>query len=87
LLVEIERIDDDRAHDERARTAVRRIHTPLAGCSDSLGRFAEAIDSNPAASDKFERAAERLERTLSILLGDELARSHSARDWARAVSR
>ena len=80
LLVEIERIDDDRKHDERARTAARRMHSTLAGCSDSLERFADAIDSSPAASDKLERGA-------AILLGDELARTRSARAWVRALLR
>jgi hypothetical protein len=85
LLVEIERIDDDRDHDARARTAARRIRAPLLACQRSLQRFGEAIEANPAASKKLERGAERFERTLEILFGGA-ARTLSPRDWARSLA-
>jgi len=74
LLVAIERIDDDAAHDARAREAARRLQEPLIGCADELGRFGEAISEDPEASARFQRGVERLGTTLSILLGTDGAR-------------
>ena len=69
LLVLIERIDDDRAHDERARLAARRIHAPAARCAQTFQRFADAIERDPAAKQRLERGLERFSRTLEILFG------------------
>jgi hypothetical protein len=85
LLVEIERVDDDSRHDARAREAARRLRAPLRSCERSLQRFGEAIESNPAASQKLQRGAERFERTLQILFGDKAARTLSPRAWARPL--
>ena len=70
LLVLIERIDDDRAHDERARVAARRIHAPAARCAQTFQRFAEAVERDPAAKARLERGLERFSRTLEILFGN-----------------
>jgi hypothetical protein len=67
LLVEIERIPDDRVHDQRAREARDRMFAPLAACQDDLARFGEAIEASPEANAAFDRGMERFGRTLSIL--------------------
>ena len=69
LLVIIERIDDDRAHDDRARLAARRIYAPAAACLDTFQRFADAVEDDPAASARVERGMTRFGRTLEILFG------------------
>jgi hypothetical protein len=69
LLVLIERIDDDRSHDDRARKAARRIQEPLRRCEETLDRFGRAIEADPEASRLLERGLERLSRTIEILLG------------------
>lgn len=67
LLVLIERISDDRSHDERARQAARRIQAPLLACQKTLERFERAIENDPTAMQKLERGLERLSRTLEII--------------------
>lgn len=74
LLVTIEAIRDDAAHDERARRAARAIHEPLVGCAAELERFGQAIQRDPEASAKLRRGVERLDRTLRILVGADLAK-------------
>ena len=69
LLVIIERIDDDRAHDDRARLAQRRIYAPAAACLDTFQRFADAVEDDPAASARVERGMTRFSRTIEILFG------------------
>lgn len=69
LLVLIEGIRDDRAHDERARKAARRIQAPLRGCQEALERFSRAVERDPEAKRMLERGVERLSRTLEILFG------------------
>ncbi len=69
LLVLIERIDDDRAHDQRAALASRRLHAPIAACADTFARFGEAVQDDPEASARLERGMQRFGRTLEILLG------------------
>lgn len=69
LLVLIERIDDDRAHDQRAALAARRLHAPAAACAETFARFAEAVESDPAASARLERGVRRLSRTIEIIAG------------------
>lgn len=78
LLVLIERIDDDRAHDRRAREAARRIHAPMRRCEPIFERFARAVEGDPAASALLERGMTRLGRTLEILFGK---RPHSPAEW------
>ena len=69
LLVLIERIDDDRRHDERARQAAKRIHKPLLDCAAAFERFSDAVAKDPEASELLERGVTRLSRTLEILFG------------------
>jgi hypothetical protein len=69
LFVLIERIDDDRRHDERARLAAKRIHEPLARCAAAFERFARAIEEDAEASRMLERGVTRFSRTLEILFG------------------
>ena len=69
LLVLIERIDDDRAHDDRARLAAKRMHAPAAACAETFSRFAQAVEDDPAASARLDRGMKRFGRTLEILLG------------------
>lgn len=64
----IERIDDDGAHDERARTARGRIEEPLRACQTDWQRFAEAVEADPEASGLLAHNIERLGRTLEIIL-------------------
>ncbi len=72
-LVIIERIDDDTAHDRRARAARDRLHAPLVACQATWQQFSEAVENDPAASQHLERGMERLGRTLGILLGEDAA--------------
>ena len=66
----IERIADDDAHDERARMARERIHTPLAACHGDWERFGQAVEDDPAAKAMMDTAMIRLNRTLEILFGN-----------------
>ena len=69
-LVLIERIDDDAAHDRRARVARDRIQAPLIACEDTWSDFEDAIESDPEAMRTLQRGFERLGRTLEILFGE-----------------
>jgi hypothetical protein len=69
LLVEIERIPDDRAHDRRARKANAKLRKAFKRCEPTAERFAQAVERDPRARTKLERGVERLGRTLEILLG------------------
>lgn len=69
MLVEIERIPDDRAHDERARLAARRLHPVLQRCEKPLNDFFNAVEADPEANEIFTRGMERFSRTLAILSG------------------
>lgn len=70
LLVEIEQIEDDAAHDRRAREAARLIHSTTARCESTFQRFFAAVERDPEAKARFERGVDRLGRTLQILLGN-----------------
>lgn len=63
----IERIKDDDAHDERARVARDRLLE--SACPADWQAFDEAINDSPEAQELINRAAERLSRTLEIILG------------------
>lgn len=67
LLVEIERIHDDRAHDARARKANHKLRKAFKRCERTAERFAEAVERNPRARAKLERGVDRLGRTLEII--------------------
>ncbi len=69
-LVTIERIDDDTAHDKRARVARDRIQKPLLDCADTWEEFAQAVENDPEASKTLEHGMTRLGRTLEILFGE-----------------
>jgi hypothetical protein len=69
LLVLIERIDDDRAHDERARQASRRIQAPAIRCAQTFQRFADAVERDHKASARLQRGLDRFGRTIEILFG------------------
>ena len=68
-LVEIEKIKDDDKHDDRARAARDHLVAPLRACEEDWLRFAEAVDGDPAAAELVTNAAERLNRTLEIIIG------------------
>jgi hypothetical protein len=70
-LVTIERIEDDGAHDKRARVARDRIQRPLAECEETWQEFANAVEADPEASAILERGVTRLGRTLEILFGEQ----------------
>jgi hypothetical protein len=82
LVTSIERVADDRRHDERAREAGRVINAPLHECADTLERFAEAVEADDEASAKVSRGVDRLGRTLQLLFGDT-----ATRDWRALVRR
>jgi len=82
LVSSIERIADDGKHDARAREAGRIIRAPLHECSDTLERFAEAVEADEEASAKVTRAFDRLGRTLQLLFGDA-----ATRDWRSLLRR
>ena len=75
LLVLIERIEDDKAHDRRARKANQRIVKALQACERTAERFFTAVEDDPKARAKFERGIERFGRTLEILFSAADARS------------
>ncbi len=68
LLVLIERIDDDRDHDTRAKIAGRRLAAVMVPCERPLAEFGEAVEADPEASRTLQRGIERLNRTLEIIL-------------------
>jgi hypothetical protein len=70
-VVLIERIDDDAAHDRRAREAHLRLRERVERCEEGWERFARAVENDPAARAAVDRNSERLVRTLQILLGAE----------------
>jgi hypothetical protein len=69
LLVLIERIEDDAAHDARAKQASRRLRGAALRCEPHWERFLLAVERDPRARARFERGVERLGRTLEILFG------------------
>ncbi len=73
LVVEVQRIDDQKRSDERARRANRVMRAPLERCSADLDRFFAAVNADHEAADKMQRGAERLERTLNLLFGANLS--------------
>ena len=69
MFAAIERIPDDKKHDDRARVARDRLMK--AACPRDMDRFANAIQNDPAAAALVERFMERLQRTLEIISGQE----------------
>jgi hypothetical protein len=72
LLVTIERIDDDRRHDERARVANRRLRARLLACRTTWERFAESVERDDRASRRLERGLDRFGRTMEIIFGQAM---------------
>ncbi|MDQ3365587.1 MAG: hypothetical protein M3680_09175 [Myxococcota bacterium] len=66
-LATIERIEDDRRHDDRARLARDRMRKPLLACERDWMRFGEAVEANPKASALVDRFARRINRTFEII--------------------
>lgn len=71
MITMIERIDDDRAHDARARLARQRLVAPLRACEQDWMEFAEAVEDDPEARALVDRFGARLNRTLEILFGGD----------------
>lgn len=71
----IERIDDDKAHDERARVARDRLVRPIVACQDTWEQFALAVAEDEEALSLVVRASDRLARTLAIILPSTPSRS------------
>lgn len=66
-LAAIERIDDDRKHDDRARLARDRIRTPLRACERDWVRFGNAVEADPKAKALVDRFSIRFNRTIEII--------------------
>lgn len=71
----IERIDDDRTHDDRARVARDRVVRPIVACEDTWEQFALAVADDEEALALVVRAGDRLSRTLAIILPSGAPRS------------
>jgi hypothetical protein len=67
----IEKIKDDEAHDERARVARDRIRAPWRACQNEWMQFSEAVKADPAASALMQQTADRLNRTIEILISSK----------------
>lgn len=67
LLVLTERLDDDRAHDDRARLAGRRFARVLEPCAEPMAEFGEAVEEDPEANRLLQTGLNRLNRTLEII--------------------
>jgi hypothetical protein len=66
-IVTIEKISDDRKHDERARLARDRMQRPWMECRNEWQQFWIAVDGDPEASEMANRAMDRLGRTFEII--------------------
>jgi hypothetical protein len=63
----IERIPDDKKHDDRARLARDRMRKPALACAADWQAFNRAVERDPKAKALVERFAERLQRTFEII--------------------
>lgn len=70
-IVTIEKIRDDKKHDERARLARDRMQQPWITCQRDWERFWVAVDQDPDASELANNAAERLGRTFEIIFSSK----------------
>jgi hypothetical protein len=66
-IAEIEKIQDEAKHDDRARLARERLHAHQ--CSRDSDKFWRAVDADRDARAELARFNERLNRTFEILLG------------------
>jgi hypothetical protein len=67
----IEHIDNDEAHDARARLARRRIAKSFEECDQTWRMFFTAVNHDPVAKEMLERGLDRVGRTLEIIFGDD----------------
>jgi hypothetical protein len=82
----IEKIPDDKAHDDRARLARERLLEPLHGCERDWNRFFQAVEADPKASELVQHAVERLGRTFEIIFqGAKLDLRDLPRELGHAV--
>lgn len=81
----IEAIKDDDKHDKRAEVARDRLRAPLRACEADWMRFAEAVDGDPKASEMVMNAAERLNRTLEIILSSKVDFRHLPQQLEAAI--
>ena len=70
-LVTIEKVSDDRKHDERARLARDRMQRPWVECRSDWQSFWMAVDEDPEATEIANRAADRLGRTFEIIFSSK----------------
>jgi hypothetical protein len=63
----IEKIRDDKRHDDRARLARDRLVEPVRGCEEDWFHFWDAVMEDPEANALMERFFQRLSRTLDII--------------------
>jgi hypothetical protein len=80
----IEKIRDDKKHDDRARVARERLVAQVHGCEDDWFHFWEAVTDDPAANALVDRFAERLSRTLEIIFPNA---HFTGRDLPRQLER
>ena len=66
-IVAIEKISDDKKHDERARLARDRMQQPWIKCQSDWQAFWVAVDEDPDASELANHALDRLGRTFEII--------------------
>ena len=69
LLVMIERIEEDAAHDKRAALASKRMSKVLIKCERTFEAFGLAVEADEKASELLEVKGTRFARTREILLG------------------
>jgi hypothetical protein len=70
-IVTIEKIDDDRKHDERARLARDRMQKPWRSCQRDWERFWNAVEGDQEAAELVNRTGERLGRTFDIIFSSK----------------
>jgi hypothetical protein len=82
----IERIPDDREHDDRARLARDRLSRRGDPCEADWERFANAVANDPAASKLVDRAVARFSRTIDIIFkGRHVDLAHFPDELVRAL--
>jgi hypothetical protein len=72
MLVAIESIKDDKAHDARALLASDRIRAVSRPCETDWFEFNDAVMADPEAAAALDRGLGRLVRTLQILIEGSL---------------
>ena len=70
-IITIEKVSDDKKHDERARLARDRMQQPWIECQSEWQEFWMAVDEDPEASEMANRAADRLGRTFEIIFSSK----------------